>query len=455
MGLGSLLGLAQSGLAANAYALDITGSNVSNVNTPGYSRKTPDLASMLGGGVTAGNASRVFDQFSAARMIVTGGSSSAAGARDNALGSVSQLFNETQSSGIADAMSRFFSSMSALAASPDDTTTRGAMLSAADSFATEVRGVATDLASQRDSLLSQAKSTADEINGLTAQIAALNGDITKAKASGGDASSLEDKRQSLVGDLSQRVDVKVVTDATGQVTILGGGTALVSGGNATRLNVGMDASGNTQVTASANGGPGADVTGSIAGGKLAGLITARDRDIPAIQSKLDTFVSEIGTAMNTQHAAGYGADGVTGRALFSFGGPPGTAQSFALDSQMVGHPERVAAAADPAAASGDNGNAALLAGLGTQQIAGFGTRTPSDAFSDIVGFVGTTKQSADREVGVQQSLYTQAKTMNDSASGVSLDEEMANLSMYQRAYQANAKVLQAADQLLAGLMQAL
>lgn len=455
MGLGSLLGLAQSGLAASAYALDVTGSNVSNVNTPGYSRRTPDLQSMLGGGVTAGNASRVFDQFSAARMIVTGGSSGSAGARDNALGSVSQLFNETQAPGIADAMSRFFSSMSALSASPDDPTARNAMLSAADSFASRVRSVATDLASQRDSLLGQAKGTVDEINGLTAQIAQLNGDITKTTGAGGDASALEDKRQSLVAQLSQKVDVKVVTDTTGQVTILGAGTALVSGGTVTKLSVGVDASGNTQVNASANGGPGSDVTGSITGGKLGGLITARDTDIPAVQSKLDTFVNEIGTAINTQHAAGYGADGVTGRPLFSFGGPPGTAQSFALDPNMVGHPERVAAASDPAAAPGDNGNAALLAGLGSGLIASGGTKTPSDAFGDIVGFVGTMKQSADREVDVQQSLYTQAKTMNDSASGVSLDEEMANLSMYQRAYEANAKVLQAADQLLAGLMQTL
>ena len=455
MGLGSLLGLAQSGLAASAYALDVTGNNVSNVNTPGYSRRTPELATMLGGGVTAGNASRVFDQFSAARMIVTGGSSFAAGARDNALGSVSQLFNETQSSGIADAMSRFFSSMSALAASPDDPTARGAMLSAADSFASQVRGVATDLASQRSGIFLQAKGTVDEVNGLTTQIASLNTDITKAKASGGDASSLEDKRQSLVSDLSQRVDVKVVTDATGQLTILGAGTALVSGGSVTKLAVSLDASGNAQVTASANGGPGADVTGSVAGGKLGGLLIARDKDIPAVEARLDTFVSDVGAAINTQHAAGYGADGVTGRPLFSFGGAPGTAQTFALDARMMGHPERVAAAGDPAAAPGDNGNAALMAGLGTQQIASGGTKTPSDAFGDIVGFVGTMKQSADREVDVQQSLYTQARTMNDSASGVSLDEEMANLSMYQRAYQANAKVLQAADQLLAGLMQTL
>ena len=79
-------------------------------------------------------------------------------------------------------------------------------------------------------------------------------------------------------------------------------------------------------------------------------------------------------------------------------------------------------------------------------IAGGSSKTPADAFGDIVGYVGTMKQSADREVDVQQSLYTQAKTMNDSASGVSLDEEMANLSMYQRSYEANAKVLQAADQ---------
>jgi flagellar hook-associated protein 1 FlgK len=455
MGLGSLLGIASSGLTANAYALDVTGSNVSNVNTPGYSRRRPELNTSITGGVTAGNASRVFDQFSAARMVVTQGSSSMAGARDDALGSVSQLFNETQTSGIADAMSRLFSSMSALAASPDDPTARGAVLSAADSFAGQVRSVASGLASQRGTLLQTAQGTADEINGISTQIAQLNSDITKAKANGGDSSSLEDKRQQLVSDLAQRVDVKVVTDASGQVTILGAGTALVSGSTVTKLAVSTDVSGNIKVSASSNGGPGSDVTQGVSGGKLAGIITARDKDIPQVQAKLDALVTDVGTAVNTQHAAGYGSDGVTGRPLFSFSAAPGSAQSFALDAAMVGHPERLAAAANAAANPGDAGNAAALAKLGTGFIASGGTKTAADAYGDIVGFVGTMKQAADREVDVQQSLYSQAKTMNDSASGVSLDEEMASLSQFQRAYEANAKVLKTADDLLAGLMQQL
>jgi flagellar hook-associated protein 1 FlgK len=452
MGLSSVAGIAASGLASNTAALDVTGQNVSNVNTPGYTRRIVNLQDSITGGVLAGNAMRVFDQFSASRMITTQSGAGAAGARDDAMTAVQSLFNDTNASGLGDSMSALFSSFSALASSPDDPTARASVLSAADSFAGQVRGVAGALAAQKTDLLAQAKSTSDEINGITSQIASLNSAIGSSKANGADTSDLEDKRQSLVSDLSQRIDAKVITDPTGQITVLSAGTSLVSGATATKLNVDLDANGNTRVMASTGASAGNDITANISGGKLAGTIRARDQDLAAVSQKLDALVTDVAGAVNTQHEAGYGSDGVTGRALFSFSAGPGSAATLQVDAAMQGHPERVAAAGDPTAAPGDSTNATALADLSSALVGGGGTETPAAAYGDIVGFVGLTKQSTAREADVQPGLFPPPKTMNDSSSGVSLDEEMANLSMYQRAYQATAQVLKAADDLLAGLM---
>ena len=136
-------------------------------------------------------------------------------------------------------------------------------------------------------------------------------------------------------------------------------------------------------------------------------------------------------------------------------GPAGAANSIALDPLLDGHPERVAAASDATALAGDAGNAVLLSGLADQPIANGGTRTAVEAYSDLVGDVGQRKQSSAQSADLRSGILAQVSSMRDSVSGVSMDEEMVSLSRYQRAYEASSKLIQTADQLLAGLIQSL
>jgi flagellar hook-associated protein 1 FlgK len=220
--------------------------------------------------------------------------------------------------------------------------------------------------------------------------------------------------------------------------------------------VSIASNGNLQILAKQGASGAVDVTSQVVGGQLGGLREARDVDMPAVLQKLDQFAFDIASSVNTQHAAGFGLDGSTGRALFTVTATAsGAAAALALDANMIGHPERLAAASSAASLTGGSDNAALLAGLASQPIASGGTRSAAEAYSDIVGDVGQRKATAARDAETRDAMKAQTKSMRDSTTGVSLDEEMINLTRYQRAYEAATKLLRTVDELMAGLIQEL
>ncbi|HEX4478151.1 MAG TPA: flagellar basal body rod C-terminal domain-containing protein, partial [Polyangiaceae bacterium] len=208
-----------------------------------------------------------------------------------------------------------------------------------------------------------------------------------------------------------------------------------------------------QFTAQSQAGSSTDITSYVTGGKLAGLKQARDTDLTQVGQELDQFAYDVATAVNTQHAAGAGLDGVSGRNLFAIGASAtDAARTIAVDPSVAGQPNNIAASSSSASLPGGSDNAVALAALANQSFAGGGTRTASEAYSDVLGDVAQRKANSANAVSLRGDVDAQVKTMQQSQSGVSLDEEMVNLTSYQRAYEAATKVLTTADQLLGELM---
>ena len=454
MGLNGLLGLARDALAAQSFALDVTGQNVANVNTPGYVRRSPVLETRIAGnvsygGVDATGIQRAVDQFADARVFDATGNASSAQARDQELGSVEGLFNDANGTGLGSTISALFGSFSALSASPTDATARANVLERADDFASRLRDTTASIQTQRQDELSQASDVATQATSLASQIAKLNEQIAAAVNAGGDASDLKDKQGNLVGQLSKLVDVHTFTDGQGQLVVRAAGATLVEGNTAGSLSVTTDASGSMRLMMQRASGTPVDLTDHLTGGQLAGLKEARDTDSVAVLGQLDQLASDVGNAINAQHAAGFGTDGVNGRPLFS---GTGSAATIALDANMVGHPERVAASSTAAGLPGGSDNATALAALANAKIVAGGTVTAADAYANIVGDVGQRKAQAAQDVEVRGAMQTQAETLQSSQEGVSVDEEMVNLTKYQRAYEAASKLVSTANQLLTELM---
>ncbi len=454
MGLNGLLGLARDALAAQSFALDVTGQNVANVNTPGYVRREAVLETRIAGkltygGVDAAGIRRTLDQFVDGRAYDAAGHATSAETRDRQLAGIESLFNDTNGTGLGSAISALFGSFAALSASPTDDTARANVLERANDFASRLRNATSAIQTQRQDLLSQAKGVTSSVNDLASKIAKLNQQIKAAEDVGGDASDLRDQQGKLVGSLSELVDVHAFTDGQGQLVIRAAGATLVEGSTAATFSATTDVAGTMRLVLQRGQSAPVDVTDHLAGGRLAGMKEARDTDAVAVLARLDQLASDVGGAINTQHAAGFGTDGVTGRALFS---GTGSAATIALDAAMIGHPERVAASSTAAGLPGASDNAVALAALANAPIVAGNTLTAANAYADLVGFVGQRKASAAQEADIRDSMRAQVESMRASEEGVSLDEEMVNLSKYQRAYQAASKLVSTADQLLAELM---
>ncbi|MCC6903413.1 MAG: flagellar hook-associated protein FlgK [Polyangiaceae bacterium] len=451
--LTQMLLTARDALSAQSYALGVTGQNITSSTTPAYVRREALLENRATGGVVAVGVRRVADQFGDRRWLAASSLGASASEREALLSRVEPLFDDVGGSGVGTALDQLFAGFSQLGSSPSDTTTRQALLDRAGALAARLRENADSIASQREELLSRAQSVVTEINGKAAQVADLNRKIALAEAQGDDASSLRDQRDKLLLGLSSEVDITTFVDGQGGLVVRAAGTTLIEGDVAQAFEVDLAGDGSLRLLVAQTGPPAMDVTASLSGGSLAAIKEVRDSDLGSMATQLDQFAWDLAAAVNAQHAAGFGLDGVGGRALFSISATPtGAARSIALDAQMLGHPERLAASSLATTLPGGSDNAVALAGLSAQKLFTGNTRTASGAWSDLVGDVGSRVARARSETELRQGVQAQVDSLRESLSGVSLDEEMVSLTKYQHAYDAAAKVLATVDELLRELL---
>jgi flagellar hook-associated protein 1 FlgK len=455
-GLLALLGTARDALAAQSGALSVTGQNVGSANLPGYVKQTPILMARAwagGGGVEFAGGQRQFDRFVHAKLVSEGGKHASAEARLDALTRLEHVMSPP-SGGIAERLGAFFSAVAGLAANPSDSSARSTLLARSQDLAESVSGAARDVASLRADLLERATGEVGAVNDLASRIARLNENIGSAEASGGSANELRDERDELVRQLGEKVGARAIEDERGRYTVFVGGTALVEGSEASSMSAGVTPTGELRFDVVRPGGTTLDVSARVEGA-LGGLREARDVDLVAAQADLDRFAYDFANAVNAVHAAGFGLDGMSGRALFS---PPasvaGAAYAMSLDAGVATDPRRLAASSTAAGLPGNADAALALQALASSPMPP-GADAPSARLASLLGRAGASKQSAERESELREGTMEQARALHESRSGVSLDEEMVDLSRFQRSFEASTRVLRAADELLKGLIQEL
>jgi flagellar hook-associated protein 1 len=194
-----------------------------------------------------------------------------------------------------------------------------------------------------------------------------------------------------------------------------------------------------------------DVSPSVMGGEMGGVLAARDGAMKTAVTALDTFAFDFATSVNAVHQAGYAMDGTGLRDLFTVPATSvGAATQIAVNAAIVADPKLLAAATTLPAASGDNRN--VLALIATESQALAGGNNPVVTFQKIVTGFGTSTSQAQAMADHDGAMATHLRQLRDATSGVSLDEEMVNLTKAQKAYEAVAKVIATADQMLETLM---
>jgi flagellar hook-associated protein 1 len=351
----------------------------------------------------------------------------------------------TSSGDIGTAMSNFFSSLSQLSTDPTNLALRQGVLTAAGNMATAFNNTANSLTQQQSSLDLQVSQDVSQVNTLTGQIAALNNEISQMEGVNQDPSALVDQRDVLIGQLSSLIDVSTIQSDNGLTLTTSNGTALVVGGQSFALSTQTNASGLQDIYAQ-----GTDITSKITSGELAGVLQVRDQKIPGLLSDLDTLAAGLANNLNTANAQGYTlvqqADGTLQAGGNLFVAPPASGQGAAATMAVaISDPSLIAASSD-ASASGSNGNVANLSAVQSQSVAG--GQTPTDYYSNIVFGVGNDVSNGSAELNSSQLILNQLQDQRGSVSGVSLDEEAANMVQYQRAFDAAAQVVTTINDML-------
>jgi flagellar hook-associated protein 1 FlgK len=440
MSLSSSLYTSLAALEADQGALAVTSNNIANVNTPGYSRQVAELSEaptfsfgdlQFGTGVNLTGVQGIRDNVLQMRLNQQAQTQGRLNTFVTGMNQVQSLFNEPAGSGLQSLLSNFYDSFQQLAADPTNLGLRQTTISNAQSLAAGFQASATALGSEQQSADQGVVQTVGQINTLTAQVATLNGQISADAGAGQTANSLLDQRALAINQLSQLVDVQSITADSNSLTLTTiGGTLLVTGNQSFNLSTQTNPSTGFQDVFA----QGSDITTSIQSGNLAGYLQLRDREIPSLTTQLNTLASGIVTSANTQSAAGFDLNGNPGGNFFV---PPATLATAALNlSVAITNPVNVAASGD--GTPGNNANATALANL--QNNANIAGQTPINYYSSLVFQVGNDTANATSTLSGENLIIQQLQDQQSSESGVSLNDEGANIVLYQNAYDAAARV---------------
>jgi len=453
-GITNLFNIGSSALFAYQKALSVTGQNLSNVNTPGYSRQDAVLAETLpmndrpgqiGTGVQVTEVKRQVDAFVNQQLTLSQQQLGEFSASNDALNTIQALFSDTQSTTIGSALNDFFSALQDVATSPSDVAARTVALSKAQALVNQFHQNDTQLTDEQHSLDQSVGQAVTDINSYTTQIAQLNDQIAQAEASGQHANDLRDQRDRVLNSLSNLINVSSVEDATGQVSVFTGqGQQLVGKNISQALSVVANSSNRGFLDVEYTiGGTTSTLNAVITGGRLKGLLDARDQVIPSLQSQLNTLAQQVVTQVNTQHQAGFGLDGSTGVNFFAPSGT--TAGTMAV---AITNGQKIAASSTAAGVPGNNVNALALVSLQTATVAGLSGVTFNAYYQSTAASIGSQASQASQNLKAQQLLDTQLQAHRAEISGVSMDQELINMMQYQRAFQAASRIVTTADTLM-------
>jgi flagellar hook-associated protein 1 FlgK len=331
MGISSILSTGQQALLAQQKALQVVGQNIANVNTPGYSRERPVLmptptaltGSVLRSGVAVEQVKRVFDRFVTTQMNVATTQLQSTQEQADLLKQIESLFNDLgqADTGLASVLEHFFQSFQELANNPQDLAARNALQQQGSTVANTFQQLHKGLQDLRQDLNTSLKDELEQVNRLADQIADLNNQITLVEADPHNpANTLRDERDQLVTQLAEKVGITTFETNEGALTVLlGGGRPLVTGLQAQHLVARADDNDPQQLLVYMQDDHGnlTNVTTSILGGKIHGLLQVRDMAIPQFTTSLNRLAAQLVASVNQLHSNGYGLDGTTGNAFFA------------------------------------------------------------------------------------------------------------------------------------------
>jgi flagellar hook-associated protein 1 FlgK len=462
--ISSTMNLGQRAMANSQSALHTTAHNVANRQTEGFSRQRVEVMSApsyglgknrIGNGARMVSVQRVNNPYMERQI---GNEKSQLGflqGQASGLMRLEQVYNEQATEGINSSMAQFFNSFRELSTAPESMAKRIAVKESGDLLAKDFARVNEQLVGIRGDANSQVALTVNEINSTTHEIASLNTQIQKVEVGGGFANDERDRRDLLLKKLGELTEIRWAEGEDSSLTISAANNAiLVAGGDARRLEVvaspadGNKAEGDFDVVYYHH--EHADpmvITDRIKGGRLGGVLAVRDGDVKEFKDKMDAMAFEISRNVNDIHEQGYNAFNRTGEAFFEpMNAVKDASANMKLRPQIAGDVGRIATGFEMNS-PGDNRVANAIAEVQHSKEFFDGNTSLNDFYKGIVTELGLRTQNVNRSVETQEGVVKQLEGLRESYSGVSIDEEMANMIEWQKQFDASARIIKTADEM--------
>jgi len=477
------LEIARRGLMVSQQAMTLTGHNISNANTEGYTRQRlvieslyPNTHQRFGKGVTIGGGAEVTqidqvrsqfidrqlrDEYAALGQWAT---------RSEEMQFIESILNETQETGtIAKSLADFYASLGKLATDPASGGYRTNVQQNALKLCQSLNYYYNQLVDLQNTYNDSMSVTVDTINNLLTRIAGYNKEILAYELGGQKANELRDNRNLLLDQLSQLVNISYREDTDGRLIVTVEGTELVNHTTTTLLTAVPDQTGIV------SGEPGfysiyyegTTTEFQYSGGELQAYKDLRDSDsvdnigIPYLLNCLNTLAQTLAQEFNAVHQTGYTVPIGTGTSLTGinfFAVPAGgyadiTAGNISLSAEVLADVNNIAASSEPidlsAADPQEGNNIKALEMFALTYSTNIGTIGSFDGYlRDFVVKLGISSEGAQETAASQNIIIENLETRREAISGVSVDEEMINLIAFQYAYAAASRVLTAVDDAL-------
>jgi flagellar hook-associated protein 1 FlgK len=450
---------------ATKAAISTTGHNIANANTEGYSRQRviTEASDPTGGfyghntigtGTRVSRVERVNDEYVEKQIRNAQRDLSFFEEKDLSLRQIEDVFNEMGGDGLNRLVSKFFNQFRELANEPENPSIRQALREATVSMVNDFHRIRQELEEIRHHVDSRIEGYMKEANSLATEVAQLNDKIQALEVVHGPSNDFLDKRDIALKRLSSLLDVTITTDNHNKCNIdIKNVGPFITGGEVQQMTAERtpaDGEGKPEQAfdIKTSGSAYGVITHQIKGGKLGALLEVRDKTMSTALSRLDEMALTLTDSVNEVHQKGYGLNKENHVNFFKpLAQKERAAEFMALSDEVQADVDNIAAAMSPHAPA-DNRNAIAISRLQKEKIMSDGLATPDEWYDTIVSDIGVVTSQNRFAVNQQKDIVTQLNKVRDQISGVSIDEETANLLQFQHVFDASAKVIQVADELM-------
>lgn len=449
MALNSVFSIAKSSLFAHQQALAVTSANLANANNPAYSRQVALFGTLapdhrgsfsFGTGVAVQDVLRIRNNVTDVQIRSNNQSFHDAEKRAVVLREIESLFSEPSEYGMSNLMSQFFNSWDELALDPHSSALRTTVIQSAQLLSEKVSSVYNGIAETKLDVRADAKYTTDRVNTIVEQLHIVNKQIFEASVLGSSANDLIDTRDSMLEELSQYANINVHIDENEVANVSVGGVFAADGLHFKQFKIEQNGDRLSFVT------DGDEVSATLNGGSLNGLLDLYNSELPNQLDALDKIAAALMENVNAIHSQGFTITNpaLTGIDFFT----KYEAGKLEINEDIIDDPYYLAISEN--GTSGDNNIALKIAELKNGEL--LNNKTLAENYTEFVSGVANEIRLQEQNAESYSLVLNQLEQTKTEYSGVSTDEEMINVMKYQRSYDAAAKLINVADELMQTLL---